>query len=191
MTRRDLQMQAMDKKLPWEPGESFEQCAPCGAIYPVAKVGHLSKGRIQLKVNDQIRQDADIGEMIYNVPKIISFLSQSVELAPGEPDLYRHSCRRWASCRGRSNGRNHRKAWHVGDYGRIAPSSEGVGRSGEEYLAEPKITCSSLLYRPAIGSRKAGVSKSIMRTNVRSTPHSCKISDSRCPSVAFRGSAPP
>jgi len=84
MTRRDLQKHAMDNRIAWEPGKSFEQCAPCAAIHPVSKVGHLSTGRLQLKVNDEIHQDADIGDMIYNVPKIISFLSESIELAPGD-----------------------------------------------------------------------------------------------------------
>lgn len=84
MTRRDLQTEALSKKMPWEPGKSFEQCAPCTAIYPAAKVGHLNKGRIQLKVNDQVRQDADLSEMILDVPHVISFLSAGIELAPGD-----------------------------------------------------------------------------------------------------------
>lgn len=84
MTRRDLQMEGREKKLPWEPGKSFEQSAPCTTIHRAADVGHLSKGRIQLKVNDQIRQDADISEMIYDVARIVSFLSKSIELAPGD-----------------------------------------------------------------------------------------------------------
>jgi fumarylpyruvate hydrolase len=84
MTRRDLQTDARKKGLPWEPGKSFEQSAPCTAILRVAEVGHLRQGRIELKVNDQLRQSADIGEMIYDVPRIINHLSQSIELAPGD-----------------------------------------------------------------------------------------------------------
>lgn len=84
MTRRDLQMEALNKKMPWEPGKSFEQCAPCTAIYPAAKVGHLNKGRIQLKVNDQVRQDADLSDMILDVPHVIALLSTGLELAPGD-----------------------------------------------------------------------------------------------------------
>lgn len=84
MTRRDLQAQEVELKLPWEASKSFEQCAPCTAISPVAKVGHLSRGRIQLKVNDTLRQDADLSEMILDVPHAIHFLSTSIALAPGD-----------------------------------------------------------------------------------------------------------
>jgi fumarylpyruvate hydrolase len=74
----------MSKKMPWEPGKSFDQSAPCSAITPASKVGHLSKARIQLKVNDQVHQDDDISAMIYDVPSIIAFLSKSVALAAGD-----------------------------------------------------------------------------------------------------------
>lgn len=84
MTRRDLQTEAMKKNLPWEPGKSFEQSAPCSAIVRAAEIGHLRQGRIELKVNDQLRQGADISEMIYDVPRIIQHLSKSIELAPGD-----------------------------------------------------------------------------------------------------------
>ena len=33
MTRRDLQTASRQKEQPWEIGKSFEQCAPCGAVY--------------------------------------------------------------------------------------------------------------------------------------------------------------
>lgn len=84
MTRRDLQAQEIELKLPWEGSKSFEQCAPCTAIWPSARVGHLSKGRIQLMVNDVLRQDADLSDMILDVPHAIHFLSTSIVLAPGD-----------------------------------------------------------------------------------------------------------
>ena len=84
MTRRDLQTDARKKGLPWEPGKSFEQCAPCSAIFRAAEIGHLHRGRIELKVNDQLRQGADLSEMIYDVARIINHLSQSIRLAPGD-----------------------------------------------------------------------------------------------------------
>jgi fumarylpyruvate hydrolase len=84
MTRRDLQTDALKKGLPWEPGKSFEQCAPCSAIFRATEVGHLQRGRIELRVNDQLRQGADLSDMIYDVARIINHLSQSIMLAPGE-----------------------------------------------------------------------------------------------------------
>jgi fumarylpyruvate hydrolase len=84
MTRRDLQQAAAKKGQPWEVGKSFDQSAPCSVIFPVAKVGHLNKGKIQLLVNGAERQNADLKTMIWNVQEIIYHLSQQVSLAAGD-----------------------------------------------------------------------------------------------------------
>ncbi len=84
MTRRDQQNLMKSKQLPWEIGKSFEDSAPCGAIYPVDQVGHLSKGRIHLAVNGKTTQDSDLAKMIWNVPEIINALSIQAELKAGD-----------------------------------------------------------------------------------------------------------
>ena len=84
MTRRDQQNLMKSKQLPWEIGKSFEDSAPCGAIYPVDQVGHLSKGRIHLAVNGKTTQDSDLAKMIWNVPEIINALSTQAELKAGD-----------------------------------------------------------------------------------------------------------
>ena len=84
MTRRDLQTISRKKEQPWEIGKSFEQSAPCSAITPAEKCGHLSKGKIQLTVNGTLRQDGDLAQMIWNVPEIIAQLSKQYELYSGD-----------------------------------------------------------------------------------------------------------
>jgi fumarylpyruvate hydrolase len=84
LTRRDLQIASRDLKRPWEIGKAFDHSAPCGALKPAAASGHPSKGRIVLKVNGKVRQDGDLNQMIWNVPEIISKLSEMVELAAGD-----------------------------------------------------------------------------------------------------------
>ena len=84
LTRRDLQIASRDMKRPWEVGKAFDHSAPCGPLRPAGEIGHPSKGRITLKVNGKIRQDGDLNQMIWNVPEIISKLSEMVELAPGD-----------------------------------------------------------------------------------------------------------
>ncbi len=84
MTRRDLQSQAKDAGRPWDFGKGFDESAPIGPIYPVANHGHHSAGSIMLKVNDQIKQNADLSEMIWNVPETISYLSDYYTLQPGD-----------------------------------------------------------------------------------------------------------
>jgi fumarylpyruvate hydrolase len=84
MTRRDLQQAAAKKGHPWEIGKSFDHSGPCGAIYPVALVGHLSEGDLQITVNGQVRQQSNLNLMIWDVPHIINHLSQQVTLEPGD-----------------------------------------------------------------------------------------------------------
>jgi fumarylpyruvate hydrolase len=84
LTRRDLQLAAREKGRPWEMGKSFDRSACIADITPAASAGDVSKARIWLKVNDQIRQDAHIADMIWTVPEIIAELSTFVELREGD-----------------------------------------------------------------------------------------------------------
>ena len=84
MTRRDLQRGMGDQKKPWEIGKSFDMSAPIGPIHPVALTQHITKGRIELKVNGQVKQEADLSYMIWSVAEQISQLSQAFELKAGD-----------------------------------------------------------------------------------------------------------
>jgi fumarylpyruvate hydrolase len=84
MTKRDVQSEARKKGRPWEMSKSFDFSAPCSAIAPKSKTGVLSKGKIECRVNGQVRQSGDIGAMIWGIPEIIHYLSEQVELAPGD-----------------------------------------------------------------------------------------------------------
>ncbi|MEO9599511.1 fumarylacetoacetate hydrolase family protein [Parasphingorhabdus sp.] len=84
MTRRDLQLVAREKGRPWDAGKNFDQAAPIGKIVPVSQTGELSKARILLEVNGETRQEADIGDLIWNVDEIIESLSKLYVLAPGD-----------------------------------------------------------------------------------------------------------
>ena len=84
MTRRDLQFKARDMGRPWDFGKAFDESAPITAIHPVASHGHHSTGTITLKVNGEMRQQADLSDMIWNVPDTIAFLSEYYLLQPGD-----------------------------------------------------------------------------------------------------------
>ena len=60
------------------------ESAPISAIHPVVSNGHHSTGKIWLKVNDEMRQEADLSEMIWNVADTIAFLSEYYLLKPGD-----------------------------------------------------------------------------------------------------------
>ena len=84
LTRRDRQFEARDKGRPWDIGKGFDNSAPMAAIHPASVVGHPTQGRIWLAVNGEVRQDADIDALIWSVPEIVSILSWSWELRPGD-----------------------------------------------------------------------------------------------------------
>lgn len=84
LTRRDLQLKAREQGRPWDWGKAFDRSAVIGPVFPVAKVGHPSSGSIKLTVNGAVKQDADLNELIWSVPEIISILSHSIALAPGD-----------------------------------------------------------------------------------------------------------
>ena len=84
MTRRDLQRAMGDEKKPWEIGKSFDHAAPIGPIHPVEKVGHFTKGSISLAVNGNIKQKADLADMMWSVAEQIAKLSEAFELFPGD-----------------------------------------------------------------------------------------------------------
>jgi len=84
MTRRDRQRDSRDRGLPWEIGKSFDQSAPCGALYGVDRVGYLKEGSITLAVNGKERQRGDISQLIWNVSEIIANLSHEYELHAGD-----------------------------------------------------------------------------------------------------------
>ncbi len=84
LTRRDLQTAARELGRPWDWAKGFDASAPIAPIWPVPVVGHPASGRIWLAVDGQIRQDADLSDMIWGVADIIAFASRSMRLRPGD-----------------------------------------------------------------------------------------------------------
>ncbi|HWU60556.1 MAG TPA: fumarylacetoacetate hydrolase family protein [Ensifer sp.] len=84
LTRRDLQQIAKDLGRPWDFAKAFDRSAIIGPVHPVAAVGHPAKGFIRLTVNGAVKQDADLAEMIWSTPEVISYLSHSIALAAGD-----------------------------------------------------------------------------------------------------------
>ena len=84
MTRRDVQGEAKKLGRPWEMGKSFDESAPCTALRPASEIGHPAKGRIDLKVNGQVKQTGDLAMQIWTVPEQIAYLSELITLQPGD-----------------------------------------------------------------------------------------------------------
>ena len=84
MTRRDLQLVARDQGRPWDLGKDFEKSAVCSAIRPVGNLGVLGAGSIKLEVNGETKQNADLSQLIWNIPELLADLSQYYHLQPGD-----------------------------------------------------------------------------------------------------------
>ncbi len=83
LTRRDRQAEAKQAGAPWDAAKAFDQSAPVGAITP-ARSFEPGAQRIWLSVNGEMRQDADLSQMIWSVPEIIAALSRSWTLQAGD-----------------------------------------------------------------------------------------------------------
>ena len=82
LTRRDLQSAYRDKGQPWEGAKGFDLSGPISAIRRWS--GAPPQGRIRLSVNGQVKQDAVVADMIWDVPAIIAEASKLWRLAPGD-----------------------------------------------------------------------------------------------------------
>ena len=84
LTRRDVQAVAKEMGRPWDFAKGFDNSAVIGPVHRVAKTGHLTKGAIRLWLNNELKQDGDLKDMIWSVAEIIAFLSRSMAVRPGD-----------------------------------------------------------------------------------------------------------
>lgn len=84
LTKRDRQAEAKAAGQPWERSKSFDRSAPLSPIRPIARTGPIRSGRIWLSLNGEMRQSADIADLIWDVPNLLARLSRIWALAPGD-----------------------------------------------------------------------------------------------------------
>ncbi|QPH55649.1 fumarylacetoacetate hydrolase family protein [Pontivivens ytuae] len=84
LTRRDLQLQAREQGRPWDWGKAFDRSAPMAPLVPIAGVPSVEQGHIWLAVDGEVKQDADLSDLIWSVREHVSILSRSMALAPGD-----------------------------------------------------------------------------------------------------------
>jgi len=82
LTRRDLQAKAKAKGQPWDSAKGFDASAPISAIRPFD--GTIPQGRIALSVNGEIRQQAEVADMIWSVEEIVAEAGKLWKLEPGD-----------------------------------------------------------------------------------------------------------
>ena len=80
-TARDLQFNATQ----WLPGKAVDGSTPCGpALVTLDELGDLHHLNLVTRVNGAEVQRSSTDRMIFPIPQIISYISQFLELTPGD-----------------------------------------------------------------------------------------------------------
>jgi 2-keto-4-pentenoate hydratase/2-oxohepta-3-ene-1,7-dioic acid hydratase in catechol pathway len=81
ITARDLQARHQQ----WYKGKGLDGFCPLGPwIVSADELGDPQKLQLQLRVNGELKQDANTSDMIFGVAKLISAWSQGMTLEPGD-----------------------------------------------------------------------------------------------------------
>ncbi|MDM5333275.1 fumarylacetoacetate hydrolase family protein [Ureibacillus composti] len=81
VTYRDIQR----RTLQWLQGKTVDGSAPMGPYLVTAdEIGDPSGLSMVLKVNGEVRQSTNTDDFVFNVPKLVSFLSGLMTLEPGD-----------------------------------------------------------------------------------------------------------
>jgi fumarylpyruvate hydrolase len=84
LTRRDLQNQAKEQRLPWDTSKGFDHSAPISALLPKDTIDALGDIILSLHINDELRQRSALSDMIFSVQDIIHELSKLYRLQAGD-----------------------------------------------------------------------------------------------------------
>jgi acylpyruvate hydrolase len=84
LTLRDIQGELKKKGLPWEIAKGFDTACPLSSFMEASGVADPQNLRIRLSVNGEVRQDGNTSMMIHRIPVIISYMSRSFTLEPGD-----------------------------------------------------------------------------------------------------------
>jgi 2-keto-4-pentenoate hydratase/2-oxohepta-3-ene-1,7-dioic acid hydratase in catechol pathway len=81
VTSRELQ----SKHKQWFIGKSVDTFCPMGPYVVTAdEVGDVTRLRLQTFVNDELRQNAPVSDLIFDIPTIIATISATTRLYPGD-----------------------------------------------------------------------------------------------------------
>lgn len=81
VTARDFQK----RSLQWFAGKSWERSTPVGPVFvTVDELSNFGDREISTRVNGEERQRSPISDLIFDVPTLVSDLSQVVHLQPGD-----------------------------------------------------------------------------------------------------------
>ncbi|MCE2712230.1 MAG: fumarylacetoacetate hydrolase family protein [Cryomorphaceae bacterium] len=83
-TARDLQQKCKEKGLPWEIGKAFDQSAALGNIFLDKETLPMESLSFELRKNGDLVQSGNSSDMIFNIDRIIAYVSQYITLKTGD-----------------------------------------------------------------------------------------------------------
>ena len=85
VTARDEQKRAFARSLPWFLSKSYDTFGPMGPCLVTAdEIKNPHELQITTTVNGEIKQQASTADMIFSIPKLISYISHRMALQPGD-----------------------------------------------------------------------------------------------------------
>jgi 2-keto-4-pentenoate hydratase/2-oxohepta-3-ene-1,7-dioic acid hydratase in catechol pathway len=84
LTARDVQAECKAKGLPWEPAKAFDSSAPLSEFIPVSDFDSVHEINFSLNKNGVQVQSGNSKDMLFNIDRIIAYVSQFVTLKIGD-----------------------------------------------------------------------------------------------------------
>jgi len=84
LTARDIQAECKAKGLPWEVAKAFDSSAPLSEFIPVSEFKSVQDINFSLNKNGKEIQHGNSGDMLFNIDRIIAYVSQFVTLKIGD-----------------------------------------------------------------------------------------------------------
>lgn len=84
LTLRDVQAEAKQNGHPWEAAKAFEGSAPLAPLVSPGEVPDREHIRFECRVNGELRQRGDSGDMIFSVPALLDSLAGIWRLREGD-----------------------------------------------------------------------------------------------------------
>ncbi|MBN1349348.1 fumarylacetoacetate hydrolase family protein [candidate division KSB1 bacterium] len=85
ISERGLQRKAMEKGHPWFLAKSIDTFCPIGPyLVPADAIKDPHHLDISLKINGDVKQQANTSDMIFKIPRLIHYISTYISLEPGD-----------------------------------------------------------------------------------------------------------
>ncbi|MFN7826091.1 MAG: fumarylacetoacetate hydrolase family protein [Pseudobdellovibrionaceae bacterium] len=84
LTERKRQAEAKKNGTPWTMAKSFDGACPVSAFFMVRKLEDLEKLTLRLTVNDVLKQEAPLSEMIFKPTHLLEYIKEHFPVCAGD-----------------------------------------------------------------------------------------------------------